>query len=153
MARVYQAEAPRYGAMGSLGNASYMLIAQYQFPDEYDSDLDQMMGWDHDRIMQHQFEHGRRCFKEHGVQGELGLDSWAKLAPPEKVLAFLKDILKADATVNWTGWRILGTLNRSNGYPVWTLALFAKHPKSQTEVFNTNNAPNLIRDSRYASRR
>ena len=152
MAKVYEAEAYRYGAMGSLGDASYMLLSQYQFPDEYDSDRDKLTGWDHDRIMQQQYEHGTRCFEQHTGTGELGLEGWLKRAEPEKVLAFLRDILKADPTINWTGYRILGSVHRGNGYPVYTLQLFAKHPESVTVVYNTENAPNLIRGSRYAHR-
>jgi len=149
MQTVYQAEQRRHGAMGSLGDASYMLIRQHQFPHEYDADLDKMTGWDHDRIMQQQHEHGRRCFQQHTGTGELGLQGWAEEATPEQILAFLKDILKASDDVEWTGFRILGTVNRSNGYPVFTLQLFAKHSDSQTEVFDTKDAPHLIRGSRY----
>lgn len=149
MQTVYQAEQPRYGAMGSLGDASYMLIRQHRFPHEYDPDLDKMTGWDHDRIMQQQYEHGRRCFKEHTNTGDGGLQGWAEKATPEQILAFLKDILKASDDVEWSGFRILGSVNRGNGYPVYTLQLFAKHPDSQTEVFDTENAPHLIRSSRH----
>ena len=39
-----------------------------------------------------------------------------------------------------------------NGYPVYTLELFAKHPTSRTLLYNTENAPNLIRGSRYEQR-
>ena len=152
MQTVYQAEAYRSGAMRSLGDASYMLIRQHQFPNEYDPDKDQMANWDHDRIMQQQHDHGCRCFAEHTGTGELGLDSWARRAEPEKVLAFLRDILKADQNIKWTGFRILGTVHRGNGYPVWTLELFAKHSESETKVFDTENAPNLVRGSRYARR-
>jgi hypothetical protein len=152
MQTVYQAEAHRWDAMSSFGDASYMLIRQHQFPNEYDSDKDQMVNWDHDRIMQQQYEHGRRCFTEHTGTGELGFDSWVQHVEPEKVIAFLQDILKADLNVTWTGFRILGTVHRGNGYPVWTLELFAKHPESETRVFDTTNAPNLIRGSRYARR-
>ncbi len=154
MERVYQAEAYRYGAMGSLGDASYMLLRQHQFPDMFDASLDQMTGWDHDRIMQQQYEHGTRCFKEHIGTGEMGLEYWLKKkeATPEAVIAFLVDILKADRNIKWTGFRIVGSVHRGNGYPVWTLQLFAKHPESATVVYNTENAPNLIRGSRYAQR-
>lgn len=152
MQTVYQAEAYRSNAMGSLGDASYMLIRQYQFPNDYDHEKDQMTGWDHDRIMHQQHEHGTRCFDQHTSTGELGLESWVRGAQPQQILDFLKDILKADSSVEWTGFRILGSVHRGNGYPVWSLALFAKHPDTKTEVFNTENAPNLIYGSRYARR-
>jgi len=136
MQRVLQAQVYRPNALGSFGNAEYMLIRQHKFPDEYDPALDKMVGWDHDRVMQQQHEHGRRCFKEHTGSGELHLDSWVEGATPKKVLDFLQDILKADPKVTWTGFRVLGTIHRGNGYPVWTLQLFAKHPDSKTVVHN-----------------
>lgn len=143
MEKVFQAQPYRYGAMGSLGNASYMLIRQHQFPNEFNPTLDKIEGWDHDRIMQQQYEHGSRCFKEHTGTGEMGLESWVKSAEPEKVIHFLQDILKADPAVKWTGFRVLATVNSGNGYLVWTLQLFAKHPKSKTVVYNGQNAPNV----------
>jgi hypothetical protein len=149
MEKVFQAEPYRYGAMGSLGNASYMLIRQHQFPNEFSPALDKMVGWDHDRIIQQQYEHGSRCFKEHTGTGDMGLEYWIKGAAPEKVIAFLQDILKADPIVKWTGFRVLGTVNRSNGYPVWTLQLFAKHPQSKTVVYDGQNAPNVACVSRH----
>lgn len=144
MKTVYRAETYRHGAMGSLGDASCMLITQHQFPSEYDSDLDKWTGWDHDRIMQQQYAHESRCFQEHTGTGELGLEEWVQInARPGKVLAFIKDILEADPDVEWTGYRIMGTVNRGSGYPVWTLDLFSKHPDSNTKVFDTKDAPNL----------
>lgn len=132
--------------MGSFGKASYMLIRQHQFPNIYNPKLDKMAGWDHDRIMQQQYAHGTRCFNEHTGTGDLGFEGWVKSADPTRVIAFLRDILKADPAVEWTGFRILGTVNRGNGYPVWTLQLFARHPRSNTEVFDGQDAPNVARD-------
>lgn len=152
METVYRAQAYRFGAMGSLGDATYMLIRQYQFPHQYDPNQDKMVGWDHDRIMQQQHDHGRRCFTEHMGTGELGLESWVRRTAPDKVIAFLRDILQADQNVSWTGFRVLGTVHRGNGYPVWTLQLFAKHPNTRTKVFSTENAPNVIGVSHYAHR-
>ena len=152
MTKVHQAEAYRYGAMGSMGNAAYMLIRQYQFPDEYEQDKDKMRGCDHDRIMQQWHNHGERCFREHTGAGELCLEEWIKRSEPEQIIIFMQDIMKEDPHVKWTGFRVLGTVHRGNGYPVWTLELFSKHPESGTAVFNTENAPNIIRGSRYAHR-
>jgi hypothetical protein len=143
MPGVFQAEAYRSGAMGSLRNASYMLIRQHQFPDTYDGEKDKLIGWDHDRIMQQEHKHGTRCFQKHMQTGEMGLQDWCQRVKPELVMALLKDLLHADESVIWTGFRILGTVHRGNGYPVWTLELFSKHPESATQVFDTKNAPNL----------
>lgn len=133
MQSVYPAESYRFGAMSSLGNASYMLIRQHDFPAAYNPEMDTMIGWDHDRIMSHDYEHARRCFDQHLKTGELSLESWALQASPAEIIAFLQDILKADTKVAWTGFRILGTVNRSNGFPVWTFQLFAKHPESEKQ--------------------
>ena len=78
--------------------------------------------------------------------GELGLAQWAKSAGNERVLALLKDLFKADENhpgVKWTGYRITGTVNRSNGYPVYSLWLFAKNRGSETKVYSGSRAPNV----------
>lgn len=141
--RVYQASPYNPGEMGSLGRASYMLLRQFQFPDEYDSDFDKLITADHDRCMSWDYEHARRCFNEYTGTGELGLEGWLGRQADEKIMAFLKDILKADASVKWTGYRIMGSVHRGNGYPVWTLELFAKHPDSDTKVYTDSQAPNV----------
>lgn len=119
--------------LGSFGKASHMLIREHAFPVEYDPQKDMLLSWDHDRIMQ-QFDHAFECFKKHTGTGEGGLDRWCMHATPEQVLAFLIEIFKADPSVTWTGFRVLGSVNRSSGYPYWTLQLFAKHPESSTRV-------------------
>lgn len=58
-------------------------------------------------------------------------------------MSFVKDILKADPEVDWTGFRITGTVNRSSGYTVFTIEVFAKHPDSSTKVYSNSTAPNV----------
>lgn len=58
-------------------------------------------------------------------------------------------MLKADKTIAWSGYRVLGTVNRGNGYPVWTLEIFAKGPDSDTEVYTGQVAPNVLSGPRY----
>ena len=135
-------EATLTGSLGSLGNAAYKLIRQVRFPDTYD-DLDTITGADHDRIRMWDSKHHDRCVKEHTGWGDMGIGDWAEKATQSQLMAFCQDMLKADATVKWTGCRILGTVNRSNGYAVWTIELFAKHPKSKTKVYSEMNAPNV----------
>jgi hypothetical protein len=65
-------------------------------------------------------------------------------AKDQQVIDFLVDVLKADKSVTWTGYRVLGTVNRSNGHPVWTLEIFAKDLKSDTEVYTGQDAPNVL---------
>lgn len=145
MCSVLIAEPYRHGAMGSLGNARYMLIRQFRFPFKY-SESDKIMSADHDRCFMWDREHAKRCFKEHTGRGELTFEYWAQSAKDEAIFAFLKDILKADSNIEWTGYRIMGTVNCSSGYPVWSLELFAKHPKSRTKVYTGEPAPNVRHD-------
>ena len=145
MSGVYMAEPYDLNETGSLGRASGMLIRQHNFPHQYDSQLDKITSADHDRCFQWDHAHARRCFTEHTGTGELNLERWVTSQPPDKVIAFLSDILKADAGAfrAWTGFRVLLTVNRSNGFPVYTLELFAKHPDSHTQVYSGENAPNV----------
>ena len=145
---VYSAEPYRDGEMGSFGNASYMLLRQFQFPHVYTKN-DNLITADHDRCMSQDYEHSSRCFQEHTGTGELGLQSWLNIATNEQVFAFLKDILKAEPLVQWTGYRIMGGVHRGSGYPVWTLQLFAKHTDSQTEVYSDASAPNVLSMPRH----
>lgn len=152
MEEVYQAEAYRGGAIDSHGDASGMLIQQHQFPNVFDPTLDTIVSQYHDRIVRQEYEHATSCFRQHTGTDEFGFKNWVRTTDPSKVISFLMEILKADSTVTWTGFRILGTVNRSTGHPVWYLQLFAKNPSSKTVVYNTENAPNLIQGSRYINR-
>lgn len=148
--QVFIAEPYRPHAMGSLGDASGMLICQYQFPLDYDV-RDKIMHADSDRCFQWDYDHARRCFLTYTGTGEVAFESWVKGQHHDKVFAFLKDILKADPNVEWTGYRILGSVHRGNGFPVWSLQLFAKHPDSRTQVYSGSNAPNVKRMIRRLS--
>lgn len=139
--RVFTAYEPySFGKLGSLGSATYMLIRQHDFPDTYE-DHETLMQADHDRVVYWDHEHASRCFQEHTGSGHL--ESWARRASASAILKFLKDLLKADPDIKWTGFRILGSVHRGNGYPVWGLELFAKDPKSKTKVYSGQRAPNV----------
>ncbi len=150
MERVCTAEAYRIGAMGAVGRASSMLVRQNAFPNEYDPKLDKLVLVSHDRIRDREPEHCRRCFDQH-AGGELQFEWWTRDSDPQKIFAFLKDIMKADPKIAWTGFRILGTVNERNGHDVWELQLFAKHPKSKTVVYDTHNVPGLKPGSRHGA--
>ena len=139
--KVIQAESWRYGAMGSLGNAAYMLMAQFDFPYEYDPNVDGYTCADHDRLLQRDFDRTRLAFKKFTNNGELGFGQWAQGVFKEDLMECIKALLQADTLIDWTGCRVLGTVNRSNGYPVWTLELFAN--KSGVEVYTGPQAPNV----------
>ncbi len=151
MPQVYKAEPFRFGAMGSLGDASSMLIRQFQFPNTFD-ERDQKVLEDSDRLSTRDYGYNSACYLRHTGKGELRLPEWAREVTHQKVLAFLIDVLKVDKAVAWTGYRITGTVNRSNGYPVYTYELFAKHPESDTVVYNEGKAPNVLPGPRYTRR-
>ena len=135
--QIYPAEPYRPGAMGSCGDARYMLLAQHQFPvNEYHDTLDILIQADHDRCLNWDWAHATHAIKKHTGSGEIHIGQWCRASAPEDVIAFLKDILKADKYhpgVKWTGYRILGTVNLSNGFSVFTLQLFARK-SPQTKV-------------------
>ena len=144
MQRVFQATPYQPGTLGSTGNAAYMLLRQYQFPDEYDERLDTHLQVDHDRLFQQDHEHASRCFKTYIETGDMNFPSWLWNAKDSAIILFLKDLMKADARVNWTGYRVMGSVHRGNGFPVFTLELFAKHQKSKTKVYSGDDAPNVL---------
>ncbi len=130
--------------LSSLGDAAYMLIRQEDFPLDYDEWRgDKKTCADHDRLLMWDYDHFRAACDKHMQTGECGICSWARKATKEAVFAFLKAALKADEAVEWTGFRITGTVNRWNGYPVYTLELFSKGKESNTKVYSGDFAPNV----------
>lgn len=139
--------AKMHGDMGSLGMAANKLIRQFNFPLHYEDD-EPLLHADHDRVIQWDHEHAMAAFKRHMNTGDMVLASWARSASDKRVMALLEDLLKVKESENysdvkWTGYRITGTVNRSNGYPVYSLWLFAKRKDSETEVFTGEDAPNV----------
>lgn len=122
---------------------SGMYIRQFNFPDVFDSELDSYEAADNDVLREKDCERHNACFKKHTGTGELGFDNWIKNASEGAVLNFLKDILEVDLTTNWTGYRILVSRDLSNGYKIWYLVIFSKHPNSDTEVYTGEKAPNV----------
>ena len=139
---VSKAEPSRFGAMGSFGDAAGMYICQYNFPYTY-SVKDKMTGADHDRCFQWDYAHARATCDKYLRTGEMAIERWVQQTDPKTVIEFIREMLKADSLTEWTGFRVRGTVNRSNGYPVYTLELFAKHPDTATEVYSGENAPNV----------
>lgn len=147
--RVMTAQPYCFGAMGSLGDASGMLLRQWRFPDTY-NEKETVWSSDHDRIISWDYDHWGECVSRvKDKMGKSGLQSWWQNGRPTHILAFVVDALKANekdtewADTKWTGFRILGTVNRSNGYPVYSLQLFAKDNKAHTKVYSDANAPNV----------
>lgn len=141
MTQVLLAEAYNPSEMGSLGRAAYMLHRQIKFPLEYDPAVDKMLSADHDRLLSWDYNHFRECCRRFLNTGELGIGSWVRSVREKELFEFLKAALKADRLVDWTGCRVLGTVHRGNGYPVYTLQLFSN--QSGCEVFSEDFAPNV----------
>jgi len=77
MRKVLMAEPYSWGALGGRGNARQMLVRQFQFPLEFDEELDQLVWADHDRLEQHYgLEVCSACFKKHTGKGAGNLHKW-----------------------------------------------------------------------------
>lgn len=137
----------QHGRLGSFGCDTQMLIRQARFPNEYDDDLDQLVNHASHLCFLEDFDHANRCFKQHTGMIERQLEHWLRKANDEQAMDFIKDLLKADPAIVWTGYRVLGSVmrpSRRHSYVTWTLELFAKHPDTDTEVYSGQFAPNVI---------
>lgn len=140
--QVYEAEPYRSGALGSLGNANYMLLRQFQFPYTY-AEEDVLWTRDSDRCFASDAAHTERCYREHTRSREADLPYWLEKAKDVEVMAFVAHMLRADLGIMWTGYRIMGSV-AGNGHAIWSFALFAKHPESDTPVYTGQVAPNVL---------
>lgn len=140
-------KATRHGDMSSTGDAANKLIRQFNFPFEYRND-EEIIQADHDRFLIWDRDHASAAFQRHMKTGELGIGWWAQRVSDEKVMALLKVLFKVNKDypkVKWTGYRITGTVNRSNGGPIYSMWLFAKKSGSKTKVYSDSTAPNVVR--------
>ena len=122
------------GEMGSFGNAENKLFTQRNYPFIYDNDIDVILSADSDRCRMWDNDHNEKVYKQHGVT-QLSVGQWSQRSSKKKIMDFLIDVLKADKEINWTGYRISVTVNRSNGYPVYHFSLFSKGKDSDTIVY------------------
>lgn len=134
------------GALGSLGTGSYILITQYNFPHKYSGDKDTLITQDHDHINNNDRDMLQRECNEAYGSGELGIGQFARDANPQKVLRFLKTVLKADKVISWTGFRVMQTTHKGNGFPVFTLELFSN--ESECDVYTGLSGPNINKPSK-----
>lgn len=132
----------------SIGSASNMLIKQYNFPNIYEEKdkmhtaySDRLESWDNEKFKSAVEKHYKGCYPNSMHYGiERNSD--------ETNLKALIDISDADKKTNWTGYRVMGTVD-GRGWNVYTLQLFAKSPDTNTEVFSNNDAPNVLKGKRY----
>ena len=137
------------GSMSSMGNASYMLIRQFQFPFKY-KEIEKIIGQDSDQSISFDYNHAKSCLKRHTGGFEGFLEIWFSKANDTEIISFIKEFIKADKSINWTGYRILGSVD-PRGYPVWTLDLFSKNPKSNTKVYSNFDAPNVKKNFKVSN--
>jgi hypothetical protein len=136
------------GDMGSLGDAQYRLFVQRNFPAEYERDMDLMVCADHDRMQSWDYDRFKEFLKRvNDVQLTSSLGHCFASMGEETALEILKfGLLPNEKEYQdriWTGYRVMGTVNRSNGYPVWSFSIFSKHPDTNTKVYSGFNAPNV----------
>ena len=140
------------GDSNTCGDARNKLVRQYNFPFEYNSSLDKIIGADHDRMLELQYSEVMTVFKKHTGSGDLNFGHWCKTASPAKIFDLLLDLFNIYTVGGnntelkktlWTGFRITCTINRSNGSPVYHLSIFAKSKDSNTMVYTGNDAPNV----------
>lgn len=137
-------EAYRPYAMGSTGNAANMYIRQFNFPAEFDPDVDRIASADSDRLLSWDYDGFRKALQTHTGWGEGGIGEWVRKATDEEVMAFLKEVFKVDTAhpgVEWTGYCVTGTVHRGNGFPIYTLSLFAN--RSGVAVYSDELASNV----------
>ena len=144
MQEVFLANPFKPNNMGSFGQAREMIIRQFQFPNTYEDD-EKMESAYSDRCFQWDYDHAEQCVKTHTGTGEGILESWFSKSTDAQILSFIIDMLKSNKNVVWTGYRILGSVSVSSGYATWYMELFAKNPNSQTKVYSTLDAPNVLK--------
>lgn len=149
MRRVFIANPYSSMDMSSLGDGCHVLYRQVRFPLEYDPDVDLMLVADHDRLLSWDHKAFQQACQDFIGAGELMIGQWAIGAAEGRFLDFLAAILQADTSVAWTGGRVLGSVHLGNGYPVFTLELFAN--RSGVKVYTGQDAPNVKRQKRRST--
>lgn len=152
---VYPAEPYESCRTGSFGNASYMFICQYNFPNEYTKGVDVLVSKDSDQLESIDSDRYRKVFERHTGNVDLfpgNFEGWARRNNNKLVMSFLVDILrpiiKCLDRIDFTGYRIMATA-KDNGQTVWHFQLFIKSPETKTVVYSDVNAPNVLKERRY----
>lgn len=159
MREVLMAEAYDPSEMGSLGKASLMLLRQWRFPHRYNEERgDYVTSADHDRINSwgDRWKLANDLIPMDG-NWKVGIERFITQFPTAKVFEFVKTAMidpKSDAPArDWYGFRILGTVRRDNGYPIYSLELFArgqtaKGNPTRTPTYSGPFAPNVKKPER-----
>jgi hypothetical protein len=145
MPQVYPAEPYRAGALHSLGRASYMLMRQFKFPHTFRED-EQLISTYSDRIDDAKL---RTVLHRHaGSYDDLRLENWFRTATHGRIQELLKELLEADLSTTWTGYRVTGSV-AGNGHTVWYFELFSRRPESHTAIYTNELSPNVLPGPRH----
>lgn len=111
-----------------------MFIRQFNFPVKY-SEKDLLTSADSDRLLSWDYDGFRKTLEKFIGLGEGAIGSWVRgsrdgviEATDENIMAFIKAALKTEEGIpgiKWTGWQVTVTVHQGNGFPIYTLSLFA----------------------------
>ena len=129
----------------TIKQANYMLLRQYQFPDSYSGELDELIAKSHDMCFAMNPAYVYECFLNIVGGDDIYLEQWGLQASNDDIFDFIIKMLGVDGEpINWTGYRITGTIYTHASRPSWALELFSKHPRSTTKVYSGGVAPNVM---------
>jgi hypothetical protein len=155
MNRVYPAEPYGESRLGTFGNASYMFLAQFDFPDQYEGHEPMLVRYS-DRLQKADTMNTCVVLQRHGCGftdfnsiSDSGFEFWVRRQTAKSLLAFLIDLLKADRSAKWTGCRVTASTG-GNGHTVYSFELFARDPGGQTAVWTGEPAPNVLAGRRHS---
>lgn len=130
--------------MGSDGSASCMYIRQSKFPHMYNTaEGDKTFTEYDDSLLRGDYAYNKSVMEEYYPRMKHDKTDWFRKEKISILMEFCEKILKADASIRWTGFRILGGVNKGNGYPYHIYQLFSKGENSTTKVYSGENAPNV----------
>lgn len=120
------------------GCTANMRVCQFEFPNEY-ADNEVLIWMTSDQIWQLAERNTSRVYSHYAIGEEKDLEYFARTARHEEVFNFLKSVMLPFytelLTVEWTGYRILGTVSTCAGPPAWRFELFARDPRGTTRTY------------------
>ncbi|MDB4983981.1 MAG: hypothetical protein JWM20_160 [Patescibacteria group bacterium] len=145
MNQVFQARKYNSGRLFSGFKASYMILRQHKFPWEYPQKEEAYLcRYDSDRVFRQENERAKACAVKYvgkDYRNEYDLVAWIQKARHEKVISFIQEFIEADSAKQWTGYRIMLTMEQ--GWPILTLEMYAQTKESNTKVYSRRIAPNV----------
>lgn len=147
MHRVHPAEPYRYGQLGSMGKARYMLLAQFDFPDTFEDHeaiasnySDRLEGQYPDRVARSIVNMG---VNDHNFNDYSTFEQQFRLMSRESLIDFIARLLDVIGRANWTGCRVAAGVD-GYGHTLFHFMLFARDPNGETLVYTGEPAPNVL---------